>query len=40
MATVVLGGYGITYFGVTAGLGIGEAKRVIGRILRLGRLSK
>lgn len=35
MAIVVLGGYGITYFAVTAGLGIGEAKRVIGRILKL-----
>ena len=40
MAIVVLGGYGITYFGVTATLGVGEAKRVIGRGLRMVGLSK
>ncbi len=39
MAIVILGSYGVAYFGVTAGLGIGEAKRVIGRILRLARIS-
>jgi putative peptidoglycan lipid II flippase len=40
MAIVVLGGYGVTYFGVTAAFGIGEAKRVIGRVLRMARLSR
>lgn len=39
MAIVVLGGYGVTYFAVTSGLGIGEAKRVIGKILRMARIS-
>ena len=40
MAIVVLGGYGVTYFGVTAAFGVGEAKRVIGRGLRLARISR
>jgi len=40
MAIVVLGGYGGTYFGVTAAFGVGEAKRVIGRGLRLARISR
>jgi hypothetical protein len=38
MAIVVLGAYGVTYFGVTAGFGVEEAKRVIGRILRILRI--
>ena len=38
MAIVVLGGYGLTYFGATFLLGIGESKRVIGRVLRLARI--
>ena len=40
MAIVILGGYGVTYFGVTAAFGVGEAKRVIGRGLRLARISR
>jgi putative peptidoglycan lipid II flippase len=40
MAIVVLGGYGVTYFGVTSALGVGEAKRVVGRVLRMARLSR
>jgi len=40
MAIVVLGGYGVTYFAVTAAFGVGEAKRVIGRGLRLARISR
>jgi putative peptidoglycan lipid II flippase len=39
MAIVVLGAYGVTYFGVTAGFGVEEAKRVIGRILRILRIG-
>jgi len=40
MAVVVLGGYGLTYFGVTSALGIAEARQVVGRGLRLLRLSR
>jgi putative peptidoglycan lipid II flippase len=40
LAAVVLGGYGIAYFGVTYFLNISEARTVIGRILRLLRLSR
>jgi putative peptidoglycan lipid II flippase len=40
MAIVVLGGYGVTYFAVTAGFGIGEAKRITGRALRILRISR
>jgi putative peptidoglycan lipid II flippase len=40
LAVVVLGGYGSTYFLVTAGLGIKEAKSVILKVLRLLRLSR
>jgi putative peptidoglycan lipid II flippase len=40
MAIVVLGGYGVTYFAITAAFGVGEAKRVIGRGLRLARISR
>ncbi len=39
MAIVVLGGYGVTYFAMTSVFGIAEAKRVIGRILRILRIS-
>ena len=38
MAIVVLGGYGVTYFGVTAAFGVAEAKRVIGRVMRILRI--
>jgi len=39
VALIVLGGYGVTYFGVTSLFGIGEARRVIARGLRILRLS-
>jgi putative peptidoglycan lipid II flippase len=34
LATIVLGGYGITYFAVTSVLGLPEARVLIGRVLR------
>jgi len=40
MAIVVLGGYGLTYFGLTALFGVAESKRVIGRGLRILRISR
>ncbi|HEY6805022.1 MAG TPA: murein biosynthesis integral membrane protein MurJ [Pyrinomonadaceae bacterium] len=40
MAIVILGGYGVTYFGITAAFGVGEARRVIGRGLRMAKLSR
>jgi len=40
MAVVVLGGYGLTYFGLTALFGIAESKRVIGRGLRILRIAR
>jgi len=40
MAIVVLGGYGLTYFGLTALLGVAESKRVIGRGLRILRIAR
>jgi putative peptidoglycan lipid II flippase len=40
LAVVVLGGYGVTYFAVTSALGIGEARRVISRALRVLRISR
>ena len=40
IAVVVLGAYGITYFGVTYGFGIRESKDVIMRGLRLLRIVK
>jgi putative peptidoglycan lipid II flippase len=39
VATIVLGGYGITYFGITSLFGITEAQRVISRVFRVLRLS-
>jgi len=39
VALIVLGGYGVAYFGVTSLFGIGEARRVIARGLRILRLS-
>jgi putative peptidoglycan lipid II flippase len=36
VAALVLGGFGITYFAMSAALGMTEAKAVVGRILRLG----
>jgi putative peptidoglycan lipid II flippase len=38
VAVIVLGGYGVAYFGVTSLFGIGEARRVISRGLRMFRL--
>ena len=35
IAVLVLGAYGVTYFGVTSALGLQEARTVIGRFLRL-----
>jgi putative peptidoglycan lipid II flippase len=40
MAIVVLGGYGLTYFGLTALFGVAESKRVIGRGLRILRIAR
>src|SRR5205085_270396 len=40
MAIVVLGGYGVTYFAVTAAFGIEEARRVIARGLQLARIIR
>jgi len=40
MAIVVLGGYGVTYFAVTAAFGIEEARRVIDRGLKLARITR
>jgi putative peptidoglycan lipid II flippase len=37
VAVVVLGGYGITYFAATFGLGVPEAGEVIGRALRMAK---
>jgi putative peptidoglycan lipid II flippase len=39
LAAVVLNAYGLTYFGVTTALGIGEAKAIVGRVLRILRLK-
>ncbi len=39
MALVVLGGYGVTYFAVTFGFGIRESRNIIGRGLRMLRIS-
>jgi len=39
VALIVLGGYGVAYFGITSLFGIGEARRVIARGLRILRLS-
>ncbi len=40
-ATVVLGGFGVTYFAFTSALGVSEAREVIGRAIRvLKRLRK
>jgi putative peptidoglycan lipid II flippase len=40
LAIVVLGSYGVTYFGVTSALGILESKTVISRILTLLRIRQ
>jgi putative peptidoglycan lipid II flippase len=39
-AAVVLGGYGVAYFAVTSVLEITEARVVVGRVLRILKLSK
>ena len=40
MAIVVLGGYGVTYFGVAYALKLSESRAIIGRILRVVRLTR
>jgi putative peptidoglycan lipid II flippase len=40
LAAIVLGGYGVAYFGVSYFLDIAEARAVIGRILRLTGLKR
>jgi putative peptidoglycan lipid II flippase len=40
LAVVVLGSYGLVYFGITSALGVGEALRVISRALRILRISR
>jgi putative peptidoglycan lipid II flippase len=40
IALLVLGAYGLIYFGVTSALGVGEARNVVGRVLRLAKLRK
>ena len=40
VAVVVLGGYGLTYFGVTHLMGIAESRLVTGRVLRLLKLRR
>jgi len=40
LAVVVLGAYGLTYFGVTSALGVGEAGKVISRALRVLKISR
>ena len=39
LAIVVLGGYGVTYFGVGYLFGLTQARTIIGRFLRLARLA-
>lgn len=39
LAAIVLGGYGVVYFGVTSAAGVSEARAVVARILRLMRLG-
>ena len=40
LAAVVLGSYGLTYFGLTYSLGIPESANIIGRVLRILKLSR
>lgn len=40
MAIIVLGGYGVTYFGVAYALKLSESRAIIGRILRILRLTR
>jgi putative peptidoglycan lipid II flippase len=40
LATIVLGGYGVSYFAITSALGITASQAVIGRLLRLAGLRK
>ena len=40
LAAVVLGSYGVCYFGLTYLLGMAEARAVVGKILRIFRISK
>jgi putative peptidoglycan lipid II flippase len=40
VATVVLGGYGVTYFGLTYALGMAEARAIINQGLRFLKLRR
>ncbi|MCU1266725.1 MAG: integral rane protein MviN [Acidobacteria bacterium] len=40
LAIIVLGSYGVTYFGVTSALGLPEARVLIGRVLRMRGVKK
>lgn len=40
LAIVVLGSYGLVYFGVTSAFGIGEARSVVNRAFRILRISR
>ena len=40
LAAIVLGGYGISYFAVASALGIPASRAIVGRLLRLTKLSK
>jgi putative peptidoglycan lipid II flippase len=40
LAAVVLGGYGVSYFGITSALGIPAAQTVLSRLFRLVKLPK
>ena len=40
LAVIVLGAYGVIYFGVTAAFGLPEARNVLARVLRVLRVSR
>src|SRR6266850_1001308 len=40
LATIVLGAYGVTYFGVTAAFGLPDARSLLARAMRLLRISR
>jgi putative peptidoglycan lipid II flippase len=40
LASIVLGGYGISYFAITSALGIAASQVIVNRLLRLARLKK
>ncbi len=39
LAAIVLGSYGVAYFGLTFAAGIAESRTVVGRILRIARIT-